>query len=252
MISVGARHSSYEVRHAVQGFTLIEILAVVLIIGLGIGIVSFNIGGNRPLTLRNEAHQFSNQIAVVAADATFDTTPWGLQFYRQIDNGEEVIAWRWLHFREPATNTVVAGSKDGSKDKKALLGWQPEAPRDLEAGGQFSAEVTAVLEIEGHEVPIDLLSENDKSEMEKSKKDKSVTNSGDKKTSSATADEKSGPSPDVWLTAGGEMTPFALHLNFVGEQGGPIVRGDAIGRVEVETGDPAVDATVSESTHAKR
>lgn len=234
MNPVGARYRFYPVRNAVQGFTLIEILAVVLIIGLGIGIVSFNIGGNRPLTLRNEAHQFSNQIAVVAADAAFDTTPWGLQFYRQVDDGEEVIAWRWLHFRDPSNTEVSA---DPKSNKKALLGWQPEAPRDLEAGGHFSAEVTAVLEIEGHEVPIELLSKTESPETKNSE----TKNSGKNKS------EKSGPSPDVWLTAGGEMTPFALHLNFVGEQGGPIVRGDAIGRVDVETGDPAVDEAVSQT-----
>lgn len=222
-----------------RGFTLVEMLVVVLIIGLGIGIVSFNLGGNRPLVLRNEARQFSNQLAVVAGEATLGGEPWGLQFYRLIDadTGETHIAWRWLHFRQPGSSSITSPveNKNDDSDKTVgsnkLLGWQPEAPRDLALSGSFGEQIDAVLEIEGKEVAIELLSEN------KGQENKSAENKSSKKKSKT--DDKNEITPDVWLAPGGEMTPFALHLNFIGEHNGPVVSGDALGRIELETGDEA-------------
>jgi prepilin-type N-terminal cleavage/methylation domain-containing protein len=227
------------------GFTLVEIMVVILIIGLGVGIVSFNIGGNKPLALRNEARQLATQLEITSGEATLGNEPWGLQFYRDADaaSGESFIAWRWLHFREPGISTPLdsGGGKSApdksekSEARKNRFGWQPEAPRDLDAGGRFSSNVDAVLEIEGREVAIELLPNDEKAEKH-SRED----NGGDKKRTakkSKADDEKNPLQPDVWLAPGGEMTPFALRLNFSGEQNGPIVRGDALGHVEVETHD---------------
>lgn len=216
-----------------RGFTLVEVMVVILIIGLGIGIVSFNIGGNRPLVLRNEAKQLANQFEIVAGEATLGGETWGLQFYRTAAGGDakgdSAIAWRWLHFREPASllaslpkNSQEKNNEDKKDETKARLGWQPEAPRDLDGSGQFAANVEAVLEIEGREIPIELLAPEGKKSGAESK---------------AGADEKNGLQPDIWLTPGGETTPFVLRVNFSGEKNGPVIRGDALGRVEVETQD---------------
>jgi len=225
---------------SVRGFTLVEIMVVILIIGLGVGIVSFNIGGNRPLALRNEARQLATQLEITAGEATLGNEPWGLQFYRDTDasSGESFVAWRWLHFREPGLSTTQTDDEKKHDDKSApqknRFGWQPEAPRDLDAGGRFSANVEAVLEIEGREVAIELLSPDEKQREEKQPDDSKAAakkSNGD--------DEKNALQPDVWLAPGGEMTPFALRVNFAGEQNGPVVRGDALGHVEVETNDEA-------------
>lgn len=213
-----------------RGFTLVEIMVVILIIGLGVGIVSFNIGGNRPLVLRNEARQLANQFEIVAGEATLGGETWGLQFYRAAApdsdvDGASVIAWRWLHFREPAS-LIGPQEKDNANkkdEKKAKLGWQPEAPRDLDGSGRFAENVEAVLEIEGREIPIELLAVDEKK-------------SGTKKSKTGN-DETDALKPDIWLTPGGETTPFELRVNFIGEKNGPVLRGDALGRVEVETQD---------------
>jgi len=228
-------------RSLARGFTLVEMLVVVVIIGFVVGIASLMLGGNQPQVLRSEAHQFANQLAVVSGEATLGGDPWGLQFYRLIgaETGETHIAWRWLHFRQPSTNYIANPTDDKSKhddssktvDSNNLLGWQPEAPRDLSMSGSFSEQIDAVLEIEGKEVPIEFLSAN------KSQGSKSAENKSSNKKSKA--DDKNEITPDVWLAPGGEMTPFALHLNFNGEHNGPVVSGDALGRIELEAGDEA-------------
>lgn len=168
------------------GFSLIELLVVVLIIGLGIAIVGISVGNNRPQALRADAHTFANLTTEVQAEAVLSRQPWGLQIYRELIDGDECIAYRWLRF---------AGDEHG---------WQPDAPADMPPGGHFAADVTAVLEVEGQEQLIEPLP-----------KDKPA-------------------SPTVWLAPGGEMTPFVLHLHFSGEEGGPVVRADALGHVELE------------------
>jgi general secretion pathway protein H len=190
---------------AATGFTLIEVLVVILIIGLGIGIVSFTIDGNRPQVLRGEARELANQIAIVAAESTLGDEPWGLEFYRGNDAeaGEDFVAWRWMKFRE------LTATRETEPP-----GWQPAAPSDLAASGRFDAAVEAVLEIEGIDVPIEALEEN------------------------AARDEDEAPlQPDIWLAPGGEMTPFVLHLRFAGDRYGPYIRGDALGRIELEASD---------------
>jgi len=229
-----------------RGFTLVEILVVVLIIGLGVGIVSFTIGGNQPLALRNEARQFATQLEMVAGEAALAGEAWGLQFYRSVDRdtGDNQIAWRWLRYRdvdalingeinaEINPQQARADADEKNKDEKReskKAGWQPEAPRDLKASGSFSANIEAVLEIEGKEVAIELLAD-----------DNSGKGQRDGKKNARKTDQKSGPKPDVWLAPGGEMTPFSLQLRFVGDSDGPIVRGDSLGRIELDTHDEAL------------
>jgi prepilin-type N-terminal cleavage/methylation domain-containing protein len=236
-----------------RGFTLVEIMVVILIIGLGIGIVSFNIGGNKPLVLRNEARQLATQLEMTASEATLGNEPWGLQFYRDTDasTGESFIGWRWLRFSDPTrelgqssiTDTAAEKKSDDEKPspKKNRVGWQPEAPRDLDAGGRFNANIEAVLEIEGREVVIELLSKDERSAKETAHVDSRSAQKKNATKKSDEDDEKNALQPDVWLAPGGEMTPFVLRLNFAGEHNGPIVRGDALGRVEVETHDELRD-----------
>lgn len=116
---------------ASSGFTLVELLVVLLIIGLGIALVTLSVDDNRGQQLLTDARHFANDAAAVADGAVFDPSPWGAQIYREQRDGEEHIAWRWLRF--------------GDK------GWQLETPPDLDAGGEFGRGVDGVLLVDGTE-----------------------------------------------------------------------------------------------------
>jgi general secretion pathway protein H len=171
------------------GFSLLELLVVVLIIGLGVAVVALNIGDDGALKLRNAARELASQTTLVAEEAELTNQSWGIQLYRETINGTDCISWRWLWF--------------GPK------GWQPEAPRDLPPGGSFAAGVSAELSVEGGEVEIVPL-----------------------------PPRREKPVPDIWLAPGGEITPFELRLR-LGRDDGLMLRGDALGRIELELSDEA-------------
>jgi type II secretion system protein H len=174
-------------RRRSAGFSLLELLAVVVIIGLGLSIVSFALGRNPQLELRNSARTFANLTALVEEEAVLTRERWGVQLYRERnDEGDETIAYRFLRFQGE--------------------GWQPAAPPDTAEGGRFVSNAIAILEIEGAEQLIEPLPV--KEEIE----------------------------PTIWLTPGGEVTPFELRLRFKDEEGGPVVRSDALGRIELDLG----------------
>ena len=114
------------------GFSLIELMVVVLVISFGIGLVAVNIGsGNNAYQLRHEAKQFANMSALVAEEAVLSRRQWGVDIYREIDNnGLQRFAYRWL-----------------SLDSE--VGWQPDSPSDMDAHFNFSSTFSVLLEIDG-------------------------------------------------------------------------------------------------------
>lgn len=204
-------------RLPIRGFTLLELLLVLLIVGLGIAVASLNVTGNRPQQLLAEARALANGAAAVADSAVLDTAPWGLQFYRETVDGEEHIAYRWLHF--------------------GAEGWQVEAPPDLRASTRFDTAIEAVLIVEGSEQRIEPLPRDEGPPPATDERGLTPMQQRERTQARRAAErERQGPQPHVWMAPGGEMTPFELQLRFAGERSGPVIRGDALGRIELERG----------------
>lgn len=182
-----------------HGFSLLELLVVVVIVGLAVAIVGLSLGNNKPQELRNDARDFANYTAQVEDEAVLSREPWGVQIYRETNASEntEHIAYRFLRLTDQ--------------------GWQPDAPRDIPHTVHFADSVTAKLEIDGTEQIIEPLAPARENNDEHRRDDKS-----------------NALAPTIWLAPGGEVTPFKLELHFAGEERGPIVQSDALGRIELE------------------
>lgn len=80
-----------------QGFSLIELLVVVLIIGLGTGLVALGIGESEGRVMRDQMKLLTNRLALVSEQAFYSGQQWGLDLYQTEDgSGNRLYAYRWL------------------------------------------------------------------------------------------------------------------------------------------------------------
>lgn len=115
LITINSRKSA--------GFTLMELLVVMLLLGLGIGVsLSVDLGAGQQH--KQQALLLANALELAAQDAVLDRRTLGLDFFR--DEGR--IAYRWLQ------------QQDGA--------WTPYDPGDA-AEAQFSEATSATLSLGG-------------------------------------------------------------------------------------------------------
>lgn len=193
-----------------KGFSLIELLVVLLIIGMGIGYVSINVGGNDQQP-RIEAKQFANMTALVAGEAVLGRTQLGVDVFRTLDETGQlddsvIYGYRWLQ-RVKVERDESSAQADEGPDWQ----WQLVSVPEIEPEYYFSAGLKLQLEMDGAEVFI-----SDKLEPENLQQQQELK-------------------PDIYLFASGEMSPFEMRI-ISGEE--EIVRhrieGDLLGRIRLD------------------
>lgn len=75
-----SRHSSPVTRHACAAFTLVEILVVTIIIGIGLALVVANLQPDDSQTVRRDAHAFAGQLERLQERALLGGQPIGITF----------------------------------------------------------------------------------------------------------------------------------------------------------------------------
>lgn len=193
-----------------KGFSLIELLVVLLIIGFGIGMVAVNIGVNDN-DLRIEAKQFANYTAMMTEEAIVNNQQWGVDLFRTVDDSDEaneVFGYRWLQ-------RVYWTPPEDSEELSRWL-WLPVQVNDIEPEVLFAAEISLQLEMEDIERQID-----DKVNVEeKPELQKQVIK------------------PDIYLMGNGEISPFLLKIySDEGEQLRHQISGDLLGRIRLDLPD---------------
>lgn len=190
-----------------SGFSLLELLVVVLIIGLAVGLVSFSGGSNKSAyQLREELRFFANTLSLLTEEASLSGDQYGVDFFWDIVEGEEVYGYRWLKLEEieigeDNTNPQSESGADLAEDaeigafkkpetRPTRKEWQPYTPIDFEAEKLFSPAYVLRIEVEGSELEI---------------KEKLIL----QENSALDAEELL---PDIWLFSSGELTPFDLTL----------------------------------------
>ena len=82
-----------------HGFTLIEVMAVLIIIGIAAAVVSFNIGdGSRPLQIKSSARQLYGAMNLVIEEAIFTNKQFGLRFDIEYEEDEQFYSYEWLQY----------------------------------------------------------------------------------------------------------------------------------------------------------
>lgn len=190
-----------------NGFSLVELLVVLLVIGLGVSFVSVNIGGNSGYQLRIEARNFANNTSLMAEEAVLSNQQWGVDFFRQYDEGIEDIeyyGYRWL-----------VRSEEGL--------WL-EANADIrQTEFIFSPGTIMILQLDG-------LDQEQIIELKRRIVDPNAAVLGSINERGLGNDEP--VLPDIWMLSSGEMSAFRLALyTQENENTEIIVTGDELGRI---------------------
>jgi general secretion pathway protein H len=161
------------VKSSAAGFTLIELMVVILLIGLALGIGLTLDFGSSPQRLEQQTRQVANLTELLAQEAVLGGVILGLDFFTTTQSGTQTTGIRWLR-QEPE-------------------GW---LPADIgEAGEQeellFSGDVKVQLEVEAT-----VLVPEEKQEV-----------------AAAMVDDEQNFSPELLFLPSREITPFVLSLS---------------------------------------
>lgn len=207
-----------------RGFTLLEVLLVVMVIGLSIGLVMVTVStGDLVGELDKEASDFANNSSLIVEESVMSAEAWGIDLYIDSYEGEDFYGYRWLVFTD--------------------FGWIPEAPIDMKVDTAFNPAFIVELEVDGAEVIIDEKRRLTKKQREQFKEFREADRErSDLLVSVATEDEdaekvddsdlaeleslgsgseidkRSDLSPDIVITPSREVSPFVLTLKLPGER----------------------------------
>lgn len=205
----------YSIPVKSNGFSLVEVLVVLLIVGLGFSLVSVNVGNNDN-QLVFEAKQFANRTALIAEQAVLSNEQWGVDIYRQLADDGDQYGYRWLT-RTDDGEWVLANS--GREETDFL----------------FANGIGLTVELAEADQEIDILAKREIVEQKALIERKQSIAEG---LAEADVDSDDVIQPALWLLSSGEMSAFRLTLFDREDSESQIaVVGDELGRVIVETGE---------------
>lgn len=194
-----------------SGFSLVELLVVLLIIGLGFSMASVNVGSTNSLGLQSEAKLFANRLALVSEEAVLSREQWGVDIYREAGDDGDQFGYRWLVL---------------SDNKQWLLGNVKKQPADF----LLPSSVGLKLELEGRGEEMDVLFKQKIIEQHKDVAGNSDETAKAAAQYSATRVVK----PAIWMLSNGEMSGFSLTLfDRDNLESRVIIVGDELGRIKI-------------------
>lgn len=183
-----------------QGFTLIEMMLVLVIIGIAASLVSLSVGdGNQGLLLKQDSQKLYKTMQLALSEAAFSQKQIGLRFdfSDQLANPEQ-LQYQWLLF-DDKTRRWQSFATDDLKQKELPLNLRVELEVDKQ-----TVIIGAKKDEDGLFEIADSL--NDQKRIE----------------------------PDIYFLSSGEMPDFKLRL-FLAAQPNNVyqIEGDIVGRLKL-------------------
>jgi type II secretion system protein H len=171
--AVEGRMPTSCVKPAAGGFTLIELMVVILLIGLALGIGLTLDFSSSPQRLQQQTQQVANIAGLLAQEAVLSGAILGLDFFAATQDGVQTDGMRWL--------------------RQDAEGWLPADIGEAGEQGQilFTGEIEVQLEVENN-----LLVLEERRELD-----------------AVAADDDQKFYPEVLFLPSREITPFILSLS---------------------------------------
>lgn len=204
-ISNRARHDRLNPRRKASGFSLLEILVVVFIIGVLATMFTLSVGitgGDQEI--ERELDRLQALLQLASEEATLQGHELGLRFYR---GGYEFAAYEELFedYPDPNPEGVVEQPEWTILRQDAVLG-----PR------QMPEDIEIELEIDGRVIILDDEEQED---------------------NDTDADEETDYRPQVFIFSSGEISPFVVRLRRSFENTSVILEVKADGMIELDRGE---------------
>ena len=227
-----------------RGFTLIEIMLVIVIIGCAVGIVVLSIpgaGGSGDRDLKSLSEQLAASVRMAADQSVLEGRTIALQVD---DSGYQFLV---REAKTPARDDAQDGDKPGQPNDEAQSEnssaskeiptawedqvWVPYEKEKFASSHEFPENTKIELDLGG------LALESEDAKIGQQKPDWFAQNDGE--------EGKANPEPQIFLLPGGEITPFKLTITEVlpGDESGSEghfyrqIRGDEAGQVRLLTAD---------------
>jgi general secretion pathway protein H len=172
-----------RVQRRCAGFTLIEMMVVIFIIGIVASFATLTVGQSQTRILQDEMKRLQSLLTLGSDEAVLQTEEFALEVYR---NG-----YRFMHLEQAQQQWE----------------WQPVQGNAIFRARCFPDGVELAAEIEGTPAVLERLdcaAESAKADQEKVKEESSATNK------SSTPEDLP---PRIFLLSSGEMTPFELTVS---------------------------------------
>jgi general secretion pathway protein H len=183
------------------GFTLIEIMVVILIIGLIVGVASSSLSNRSAITERVALKEFANRLAMVLSESALSGKAWGIRIERippgaainenSVNDSEtDLFTYHWLLLQDDQT-------------------WKYATPAELDEQHTFPESADIILNVENN--PAEITSAVVK------------------------ADEENPLKPQIFLLPSGEVSPFSVEISSTEKddpnQKGLLLSVDTLGRI---------------------
>ncbi len=240
MLAVNTRSPcSGRTRRVNVGFTMIELLIVVTIIGVFAGAVAYTFGPNsKDRAIQTEARRMHAALSLAAEEAIFLGDELGVELFA---DGYRFVRWEESDqfFEEQALDDADASEEGNSSEGVELDSDEVEAVQSQEQGKWVAIQADRLLKtyqlpeamrffVRVEDVEIDLI------EMEEADQADDISQLDD--LSDALSDAKEPEiEPAILLLSSGESTSYYIELYYEGENENAYkLRGDIIGQVTME------------------